>query len=101
MIIERNGSSVMASQQVTEGKRHAEYSLYHRDCEKSSEDYPLCVFLFADLKAFERRLTEYVQCLGPQTGKWRRKFVKIELSFKVHFRSIFKVKYSLRWSKVR
>ncbi|RMX40928.1 nuclear envelope phosphatase-regulatory subunit 1-like [Pocillopora verrucosa] len=39
---ERNGSSVMASQQVTE-----------------------------DLKAFERRLTEYVQCLGPQTGKWR------------------------------
>lgn len=30
-----------------------------------------CLRLFADLKAFERRLTEYVQCLGPQTGKWR------------------------------
>ena len=30
------------------------------------------VFLFADLKAFERRLTEYVSCLGPQTGRWRR-----------------------------
>ncbi|CAH3174477.1 unnamed protein product [Porites lobata] len=24
-----------------------------------------------DLKAFERRLTEYVSCLGPQTGRWR------------------------------
>lgn len=24
-----------------------------------------------DLKAFERRLTEYIGCIGPQTGKWR------------------------------
>lgn len=39
-----------------------------------------CLRLFADLKAFERRLTEYVQCLGPQTGKWRRKSFKIELT---------------------
>lgn len=28
----------------------------------------------ADLKAFERRLTEYVSCLGPQTGRWRSEF---------------------------
>uniref|UniRef100_H2RWS2 Nuclear envelope phosphatase-regulatory subunit 1 n=1 Tax=Takifugu rubripes TaxID=31033 RepID=H2RWS2_TAKRU len=24
-----------------------------------------------DLKAFERRLTEYVSCLQPATGRWR------------------------------
>uniref|UniRef100_Q3UJ81-3 Isoform 3 of Nuclear envelope phosphatase-regulatory subunit 1 n=1 Tax=Mus musculus TaxID=10090 RepID=Q3UJ81-3 len=24
-----------------------------------------------DLKAFERRLTEYIHCLQPATGRWR------------------------------
>lgn len=27
-----------------------------------------------DLKAFERRLTEYIACLQPATGRWRSKF---------------------------
>lgn len=31
------------------------------------------VFLLSDLKAFERRLTEYVSCLQPATGRWRSK----------------------------
>uniref|UniRef100_A0A803SY29 Uncharacterized protein n=1 Tax=Anolis carolinensis TaxID=28377 RepID=A0A803SY29_ANOCA len=26
-----------------------------------------------DLKAFERRLTEYIACLQPATGRWRSK----------------------------
>ncbi|XP_040597196.1 HEAT repeat-containing protein 3-like isoform X2 [Mesocricetus auratus] len=26
---------------------------------------------FRDLKAFERRLTEYIHCLQPATGRWR------------------------------
>lgn len=35
----------------------------------------MCVLLSftADLKAFERRLTEYVSCLQPATGRWRSK----------------------------
>lgn len=37
---ERNGSSVMASQQVTEGKWLAEYSLHLWCYEKLSEDFP-------------------------------------------------------------
>lgn len=32
-----------------------------------------CCFV-ADLKAFERRLTEYVSCLQPATGRWRSKW---------------------------
>lgn len=29
--------------------------------------------LCLDLKAFERRLTEYIHCLQPATGRWRSK----------------------------
>nr|XP_015223916.1 PREDICTED: nuclear envelope phosphatase-regulatory subunit 1 [Lepisosteus oculatus] len=28
-----------------------------------------------DLKAFERRLTEYVSCLQPATGRWRSEYL--------------------------
>ena len=47
-------------------------ALYHQN------NLENCLF-FTDLKAFERRLTEYVGCIGPQTGKWRRKFLSIFL----------------------
>ncbi|KAG7242571.1 hypothetical protein INR49_020284 [Caranx melampygus] len=30
-----------------------------------------------DLKAFERRLTEYVSCLQPATGRWRSKYLLV------------------------
>ncbi|EFB14484.1 hypothetical protein PANDA_002138, partial [Ailuropoda melanoleuca] len=32
-----------------------------------------------DLKAFERRLTEYIHCLQPATGRWRSKFLNVSL----------------------
>lgn len=36
-------------------------------------NYACCVSS-SDLKAFERRLTEYIACLQPATGRWRSKF---------------------------
>lgn len=36
-------------------------------------------YLPADLKAFERRLTEYVSCLQPATGRWRSKSFQPDL----------------------
>lgn len=71
---ERNGrSSAMASQQVTEGEWAANcLDLFAKFLKKLLTVGFAYVFLFADLKAFERRLTEYVSCLGPQTGRWRR-----------------------------
>ncbi|XP_030313746.1 nuclear envelope phosphatase-regulatory subunit 1 isoform X2 [Calypte anna] len=35
-----------------------------------------------DLKAFERRLTEYIACLQPATGRWRN-FICIQ-NFRLH-----------------
>ena len=34
---------------------------------------------YLDLKAFERRLTEYIHCLQPATGRWRSKCLDIFL----------------------
>lgn len=34
-----------------------------------------CSHFVPDLKAFERRLTEYVSCLQPATGRWRSKYL--------------------------
>lgn len=51
----------------------------------------------ADLKAFERRLTEYVSCLQPATGRWRSKSGQI---FIESFSSSLKSELCL-WSKAR
>lgn len=40
---------------------------------RGRSNYACCVSS-SDLKAFERRLTEYIACLQPATGRWRSKF---------------------------
>lgn len=32
-----------------------------------------------DLKAFERRLTEYIHCLQPATGRWRMLLIVVSV----------------------
>lgn len=43
-----------------------------------------CGHYITDLKAFERRLTEYVSCLQPATGRWRSKYLTFNALFSLN-----------------
>ena len=47
----------------------------------------IILLFFADLKAFERRIVEYVSSLGPQANRWRGMLVPL---FGVHLK-VYKV----------
>lgn len=65
--------------------KHSAYKLYCmfvvliKNIGRNFDECPDAQLVFADLKAFERRLTEYVSCLQPATGRWRSKYLQFQL----------------------